>query len=275
MWGVRAAICATGTGPGVRPGKEGACSGWSGWDWPTYARSRTARPCSGWAGAAGGAGPGGLVGASPAPAGWTSRWRRLGPPGNPAWTSASRLAPPPPRTSRGPPCWWTHDPLDAMVARRPGSWCWSGGASSQSGGARRHHPPAPVPGYVARLVGLKPVPRPGARRRGGSWPAGGRLTVDDSPLDGEGVSWRSRRRRWALFPQRPQGSPRKRVAGRRWLGVERYGDRVPGWSWARGRRRLLADVHRGRAGSRELGLLAGRELWAAGQGGPRPMRIRA
>jgi molybdate transport system ATP-binding protein len=147
----------------------------------------------------------------------------------------------------------THDPLDAMVLAdrivvlERGSVVQSGAPADIT---RR-----PRTGYVARLVGLNLYR---GRAHGGAveLAGGGRLTVDD-PVDGE-VFVAFPPSAVALFPQRPQGSPRN-VWPATVVGVERYGDRVR--VELAGAPPVLADVTA--AAVAELGLLAGRELWAA------------
>jgi molybdate transport system ATP-binding protein len=147
----------------------------------------------------------------------------------------------------------THDPLDAMVLAdrivvlERGAIVQSGAPADVS---RR-----PRTEYVARLVGLnlyRGLAHDGAVELAG----GGRLAVDD-PVAGE-VFVAFPPSAVALFPARPEGSPRN-VWPATVVGVERYGDRVR--VELAGAPPVLADVTA--AAVAELGLLAGRELWAA------------
>ena len=147
----------------------------------------------------------------------------------------------------------THDPLDAMVLADRIVVLERGGIVQS--GAPADITRRPRTDYVARLVGLN-LYRGRAGDGSVDLSGGGRLAVDD-PVDGE-VFVAFPPSAVALFPERPEGSPRN-VWPVTVVGVERYGDRVR--VELAGEPAVMADVTA--AAVAELDLLAGRQLWAA------------
>ena len=157
---------------------------------------------------------------------------------------------------RGPAVLVTHDPVDAMVlADRV--VVLEDGRVVQERHAGRGRRAGPRTDYVARLVGLN-LYRGTRRRRPGR-----RSTA--------AASWSLRRARRpgavlvavrpsavALHLERPGRQPAQRLAGAGSAGVDPAGDRV---RVALDRRRRRAR-RRHRAAVAELGLAAGREVWA-------------